>query len=222
MTRKSFLARIVAIIVCEMSIVGGACGASLEPGSGIWSQSDVKPAENSDPAGVAKSPDRKYLIRNSAAGLELFVKDKGSALLDIVATDPLWEVVWPRSTRYFAINASDGGAVGTWETFAFKLAGTGKLVAFPVNKLVLAAAKSVPLCDSPEDPNISTVGWSKDGNTAFVLAEVPPHSSCRNMGEIRGFEVSVKESRIVKQLSEREVRHRWFVLLGCRFRRECA
>jgi len=138
-------------------------------------------------------------------------------LLPVVATPPLWEVVWAPNSKFVAINASDGGVVGTWDATIYELNDEGHPTDFALSDLVRKAAGTLPNCASPEDVNVAVAGWTDPGTNALVIVEVPPHSSCKNGGALMGFRVAIESHQIVERLSEMQLRQRWATLLGPRF-----
>jgi hypothetical protein len=67
--------------------------------------------------------------------------------------------------------------------------------------------------------NLGVATWLNGGKGVLVILEVPPHSSCRNMGALVGYEVSLADLKIVERLPEATLRARSGGSLGSRFRR---
>jgi len=184
---------------------------------GIWSNDGRIP---SVAAGALAAPDATRSIVATSEGLRL-ANHAGatSERLPVLAMSPLWEVMWAPDSRYVAINASDGGAVGTWDTTIFHIAQSGKANRIEVFAIIRRASTSLPECHSTEAVNVGVVGWEHNGAIALVVAEVPPHSSCENMGQLRGFRIALASQKIVETLSESSLRKRWSTKLGPRLAR---
>ena len=72
-------------------------------------------------------------------------------------------------------------------------------------------------CREPEDPNVGAATWVKGSEQLLLITEVPPHSSCPEMGKIRGYLVEVPSGKIIREYAEGDVRARWGWHLGYRF-----
>jgi hypothetical protein len=182
---------------------------------GIWSRTGGIPSVEAEARQNILAPDAKHFIRATRDGLRLG-NSTGETLqsLPTAAFPPLWEVVWAPDSRKVAVNFSDGGAGGTWDADIFEMDSAGHLVVFRVSDLIRNAAKSFPICESPEDVNVALVGWSARGDAALLVAEVPPHSSCKNMGAVRGFMVSLVSKKIVQVMPESLLRRKWAKVIG--------
>ena len=65
----------------------------------------------------------------------------------------------------------------------------------------------VPTCLDAESPNVGAVRWEGRGSHRLVVAvEVPPHSSCTDMGTFRVFDVELPGARVVSQLDQLEAK----------------
>jgi len=161
--------------------------------SGTWSAKGVAPTGMNGPAGH-------------------------DALRALGVDATLAEIVHSPAGAQWAVNASDGGAVGTWDVRVFS--GTkGKPVELTLHPEVQKAAASFPRCEQKEDPNFALAAWLKGGTEMLIVAEVPPHSSCTNMGALRalrGLRVSTQTGRLLAQLPEAALRRKWERALGCR------
>lgn len=210
--RLKFLHLLFALLGLFCMRVAGA--------EGFWSHTGaVPPIEDENRRRVTAPDGRRYIV-GTRGGLRISeVASQRSEDLPVVALPPLWEIIWASDSKYVAVNASDGGAVGTWDTTIFKVSNYGHVTTFPVSDLVRRAARSFAKCDSPEEVNVALVGWEEHGTVALVVAEVPPHSSCQNMGQLRGFRISVNSEKVVESLSEPVLRTRWAAQLGLRLKK---
>ncbi len=188
---------------------------------GIWSNNGSVPSLAADANGQLAAPDAARKIVATREGLRLVDIAAGtSAILPVLAMPPLWEVTWTPDSRYVAINASDGGAVGTWDATIFHIERSGKANRLGVAAIIRQASATLPKCYSQEAVNVGVVGWEHNGAIALVVAEVPPHSSCRNMGQLRGFRIALASQKIVETLSETALKKRWSTQLGPKFSRQ--
>ena len=185
--------------------------------SGLWAASG-KPlyvGPNFVPDKIA-APNGKFMVRASKGGLSL-VGQKSITQLDNLMPNPsLMEVLWSPDSGSFIINVSDGGLVGSWETYFYRIDQHGKPVSRDIEGLVRPVANSFQQCDPCEEVNIGTAAaWINNGRELLVIAQVPPHSSCRNMGDILGFRISVASWRIIERIPEDRLRAEWGNVLGC-------
>jgi hypothetical protein len=209
--------RLVATLIAAGIASARADRAITNPastGSGTWAASGQIPEV--DGSG-AISPDGTYRVVASDEGLSLIDHDGRAASLAIVATPPLWEVVWSPDSRWFAVNFSDGGVVGTWDVAIYAAGAAGKQSSLVTSASIRKSAQGVAHCESPEELNIGLVSWAAGGKAALLVAEVPSHSSCKNMGAIFGFDVSVDSGKILGRRPERTLRQTSGDILGCRF-----
>lgn len=163
----------------------------------------------------AVSPDGRSAVRATPQGL--VVQHGAAALtLPLLFTPGLAEVVWSPSTRHVAINASNGGAMGTWDTHVLNVAGATSVLA--VRQLVEARLGRNWGCEGKEAINVGTVGWDRSGEELLVIAEVPPRAHCPDAGEIRGLQIHLGRKVVTRVLTAEAVRHSWWQMLGSRFR----
>jgi hypothetical protein len=128
----------------------------------------------------------------------------------------LAEIVRSPSGTAFALNGSDGGVVGTWDVRIF-ISRSAAAAERRLHPEVRQAVDSFPQCEETEVPNLGLAAWLKGGTEMLLIAEVPPHSSCRNMGSLRGLRVETATGRLLEQVPENVVRAKWGRTLGCRF-----
>jgi hypothetical protein len=75
-------------------------------------------------------------------------------------------------------------------------------------------------CMDPEEPNIAGLKWIHDSRSILLIAEVPPHSSCPEMGKLMGYTVSVPNGKILEQFTQQRLRTVWKQYLGPRLRQQ--
>ena len=165
-----------------------------------------------------ESPDKHWKIVSQDESVVIRGRGKQTVLEGLQINKPLIEALWSRNSRNFAVNESDGGVVGSWAPHIFSVGAEGAVPRPGLIAAVSAEARSLPRCFDAEIPNLGVAGWFKNGREVLLVAEVPPHSSCSNMGAITGYVVSVESGVIVKRLSESELRRNSRGKLGCRFR----
>ena len=128
----------------------------------------------------------------------------------------LAELAWSPDSRAFFITESYGGAVGDWHVWIYVIQGA-TLRFHHVTQEVVKQFKKHYQCEEPEEPNVGAVTWVKDSAQLLVVAEVPPHSTCPEMGKVRGYIVEVPTGKIVEEFDQKELRARWGRYLGQRF-----
>jgi hypothetical protein len=166
--------------------------------------------DNDSEVFVSHSPRRGECVKIWAGKVVFFDADGKSLAVPLEEVMPrLAQVVWSPDGGYFAINASDGGAVGTWEVSVFRVDRARQIAALPVQSMVLADAAKLPQCEDPETPNVSALEWETEGHVLRVVAQSPPHSSCRNMGALRGYRIGLEPLKLISMESEQALRAQW-------------
>ena len=164
------------------------------------------------------SPNGRFIVTGAHLDLAFTANGKRTLLNIPMLNVPLMEVLWSPDSRGFAVTVSDGGLVGTFETHVYLIDVNGKPVYQNIQKVVSPIATKKQRCiPDDETANIGVAAWLKGSREVLIVAEVPPHSSCRNMGDIGGFIVDVKSKKVGKRISEKELWSKWAKFLGCRF-----
>lgn len=128
----------------------------------------------------------------------------------------LAELQWsPDSTALF-VTESYGGVVGDWHATVYLVEGSS-IHRLNVTKEVVNSFKKHYHCKEPEEPNVGAIKWL-NGAKLLLVAEVPPHSSCPEMGEIRGYIVEIPTGEILQEFDEKRLRTGWGDYLGKRFK----
>ena len=162
----------------------------------------------------AVSPDGRSSVRATSDGL-VFQRGAARVNLALQFTPGLAEVVWSPDMRLVAINASSGGAIGTWDTYVLDTRdGTAAL---PVRQLVEARLGEDWACAGHEAVNLGTVGWER-GGALLIVAEAPMRPGCANGGAILGLRVDLARRSVTRVLASATLRQSWSALLGSRFR----
>ena len=198
--------------------LGVACRgeAACEGTAGLWS-SEAMPLWCIDPAKgteiLAPNKSGKVIVRDS--GLRVEVAGHTLPGAEDAGVPTLAELGWSPDSAGFFVTGSDGGEVGNWQVDVYLIAGS-QVRRYDIMKEVEKDFAPHLQCQPPEKLNIGAVGWVAGSRRLVLVAEVPPHSSCLNMGEIRGYLVSVPSGKILRVYSARALRVRWGNMLGTR------
>jgi hypothetical protein len=214
---RIFILLLFAFVVSVSSITEGNSNCLGMQCIGIWANGAKSPfnAHTFTPT-TTISPNGDYSISGSTDGLSL-ISMGISSHLSILINPPLTEVLWAPDSRSFAINVSDGGLVGTWESYIYLIDDKGHPMPLDIQQLIMPIANKILKCDPKEEANIGIAAWLNGSKDVLLIAEVPPHSSCQNMGAIIGFRISIESKKIIERISEVELRKNWRHALGCRF-----
>ncbi|TRX73082.1 hypothetical protein [Pseudomonas mangiferae] len=169
-------------------------------------------------AQAACSPNHIFYISSIERKLML-VNHASSTVLATYVNPGLMEISWAPNSNAFSINVSDGGGVGSWGVDYYTVDGNGLPQKHDVTIQVSKASEKLAKCDEQEEPNIAMLSWLNNGQGALMVAEVPPHSSCSNMGALQGYRVNLSGGEILEVLSESELRQKWGRVLGDRIKR---
>lgn len=179
------------------------------------------------PASAARWSQSAQALDPSAASVDVLAAD-GSivARFDqstsqlIVVNGPamnvlsLPEVLVSPDGRHIALTDSDGGAVGSYSVHVVNR--NDKLAA--ASEFSAAARRDYQsrpgVCS--ELPNAAAIAWRNDGQSILVVIESPPHSSCHDLGAVRGYELDSVTGAILASYSEAEFRRRFQPLFGPR------
>lgn len=157
------------------------------------------------------------MIEGTGNGIR-FHSNVFKSTLDIPATPALSEIVWSPNSDWFSVNYSDGGLVGTWNSRLYFVKNGFLKRYVDINKTIsIEHDKLNPQCDEPEDLNFGIIMSMHSGNTLVIAAEVPPHSSCKNMGETKFFTFDLDKMKISKGINRSVLNQTIKNNLGCRF-----
>lgn len=125
------------------------------------------------------------------------------------------EVLWSPDSEAFFVTYSDGGAVGTFHLMVFYVGETGLRIVEPIpnGREVFA-----PHCFSPENPNVAGIRWVGDSSRLLLAIEVPPHSSCADMGTFRAFEIRLPDGGIVNRFDQLPAKKQFRQYMGAELR----
>ncbi len=128
------------------------------------------------------------------------------------------ELLWAPDSRAFFVNYSDGGSVGTFHALVYFVGPSGVRRTEPTQGVREAYYSQPVACFAPgstnqqarigppEKPNVGAVTWLGDSSKLIIAAEVPPHSSCDDMGTFRLYEVSVPSGRVLRSYGQIEAK----------------
>ncbi|MFZ6870980.1 hypothetical protein ACO0LF_02830 [Undibacterium sp. Di27W] len=161
------------------------------------------------------SPNGQFSIKATTKTISMQKNGEQDFPLNVLVNPALMEVVWNNNSQGFAINLSDGGLVGTWEPKLFTIGPGDVPVEVDLRAILDQASKKYLRCSPEEEANWGVLTWLR--GDILVAAEVPPHSSCKNMGQFFGFRVSLKSKKVIEVFSEKTLRTKWKEVLECRF-----
>ncbi|GLQ98137.1 hypothetical protein GCM10007863_25570 [Dyella mobilis] len=180
----------------------------------LWpGETDIADAPAGTRVSTVRSPSHTLALKVTDDALAV-IDASGKAASKPLEIEDLAEVNWAPDSREFAVTQSDGGWVGTWTVTAYAVTPDG-LHSYELSKLV-AAKFQARKGGCAEIPNVGAGGWLGPGRL-LVIAEAPPHSSCSDMGSIRGYEVAVEHAQILDEYDAPALKSRFGRLLGRRF-----
>jgi len=113
------------------------------------------------------------------------------------------EVGWSPDSSQFFISYSDGGAIGGYHVYLYRIVGR-TLEKNPVPTAVAERFKTKHWCESRGN-NLFFLDWTPDSKIAFLVAEVYPTGDCgRELGTYRGYAVRLRDGKIVRMFSEKQ------------------
>jgi hypothetical protein len=169
--------------------------------------------------GKVRSPSGQFSVDGTTYNLFFNNGSTPPIPLNIIFTRTLTEIVWAPNSMSFAVNTSEGGNVGTFETAIYTINKTLKIKRIKIDPKVHMHMMRFQRCDplEPERPNLGVSAWLANGSEILLVAEVPPHSSCKNMGALLGFRISATTGRLIDKIPEPVLRTKYKHLLGARF-----
>lgn len=188
-------------------------GRGADQHQSFWSEGAkvFKAKENGSYESIL-SPDGEIRLSFNGAGFT-FQDKQGKVLAqlqDSISTPELLEVGWSPDANDVFINASDGGASGTWSTRVFKRSDAG-LREIPIEKLI---EKVSTLRSDCRFKNVGAVAWIEGHRNLLVLEQVPDSSGCTNMGKVVGYVLDVVTPKVLERLNAEQVKARFHSQLG--------
>ena len=163
------------------------------------------------------APDRRKKAVIDGVRLSVVMNGKHLPGIEDTGVSTLAELQWSPDSTAFFITESYGGAVGDWRVTVY-LSDGRRVRSLDVSKEVIKSFKKHYLCKEPEEPNVGAVKWLNGAKHLLLVAEVPPHSSCLEMGKIRGYIVDIPTGSILQEFTEKKLRPDWGVYLGRRLK----
>lgn len=202
------------LLICVLAF---ACFSGLSYGAAksqrFWSKAaDILGAQQDGKYTTIRSPDGE--IAFAFNGEDFSFKDKQGRTLSVlngtISTPDLLELGWsPDSTGVF-VNASDGGALGTWHTYVWQRSKNGLQEIF-IEKLI---AQQSALRTDCQYKNVGSVAWVDGHRRLLVVEQVPDMSRCSHMGEMAGYVVDVRKMEVVERLTSKQVKTEFCRQLG--------
>ncbi|MCZ7518559.1 hypothetical protein O7747_18065 [Escherichia albertii] len=207
---------VMRAIVIFLMVFSGPARSIAEhlPSYGIWGSNSsslyngLSPQRNGIP-----SPDGKSSVIIHSESISLRINSVITPV-NIPFTSGLVDVLWSLDSNSVVITTSDGGFVGTWDAYIISIKKMNKVKVISIRRIVESVLSKKWMCDGEDSINIGAVKWDSE---LWVIAEVPPHSVCKDMGEIKGIKISISKNKINEMLNDKDVRVKWRKLLGGRF-----
>jgi hypothetical protein len=209
----------VTLEVVKGSAVFALCanlilGQTPLPPKGIWgSESTLLAWSDGKRTITLPSPSGKMEVRVHDDELTIFENGRPKAIAAILAVDSVAEIAWAPDSKAFFVTSSDGGIVGTWSAKIYQLG--KKVKVLDPTEAARNDFKAATTCQ--EEPNLAAVAWLKGSQELLLIGEVPPHSSCPDMGTFIGYAVSLPTGSIKIRLLKGAVLRDWGPILGTRF-----
>jgi hypothetical protein len=162
------------------------------------------------------SPDGRRAVIISEGPLVIEMDGRPLQGTENRAVTTLAELAWAPDSGALFITQSYGGAVGEWRVAVYTVE-SGGVRAWDVSSEVVRQFRKLYKCKGAEAPNVGAAKWLDGSKRLLLVAEIPPHSSCPEMGKVRGYVVEIPDGRIVESFGARELKARWAQYLGKRF-----
>ncbi len=189
----------------------------LDAAAGYWSRHATS-LSHAD-AGVGRrhveiaSPDRRKTIIVTGPSLRVEAEGRQLSGIENLGVNTLAEAMWAPDSNAFVVTESDGGLVGGWFISVYSIE-NDRLISLLVTDQVTRTFRQLSRCSDNEAPNIGAVAWLRGSMRLLVVAEVPPHSSCLDMGKLRGYIVEVPSGNVVQQMTASQLKQQWRGSLG--------
>ncbi|MBI5189554.1 MAG: hypothetical protein HZA22_02605 [Nitrospirae bacterium] len=137
---------------------------------------------------VIVSPNGKNVVVVDGVYIKVMCNGKDIPGVEDVGVISLAELGWSPDSNAFFINESEGGSVGEWVVTVYVLENGKVKVIHNIGKNAVGLFKKhVRKCDEVYDySNIGAVNWIDGSRQLLLIAEVPNHSTCPDMGKIMG------------------------------------
>ncbi len=191
---------------------------------GTWGASTIPVFTSMDAAdALVPSPNGSFVlsVKNYKPFIERTHPPKANYPLGkLEIGPPLTEIGWAQNSNSFFLNISDGGEVGTWMVHAFKIT-SDRVVEYTFDESIMKRFLTRFNCGSEQEtPNFAGIRWTQNNTALLIVGEMPPHSGCKYMGTIRGYEYSFLRRQLLREYSEAELIEHFHKDLGARFARK--
>jgi hypothetical protein len=163
--------------------------------------------------GVWRAPgDRASLIYGDDGSAVLKIGTFKTDVADMASYAASIEVSWSPEAQGVFVNASEGGAVGTWSSRVFVTRGD-KVVEIPVRKNVdnRRVILTIPCGGDEKDAlngnrcvNFASLAWIDHGRKLLVVQMVPNSGGYPNMNEASLFLIDLQTANVEKVISPKE------------------
>lgn len=205
----------VAIVCCIIA----SPSVALPAAAGYWSRHATELQYTAD--GERKrnlevlAPDGRTRIVVTGPLMKVEVNGREVPGGEGLGANTLAELAWAPDSRAFFLTESGGGLVGEWFVTVYTL-DKGKVVDRDVTREVIRRFKKHYRCIEDQPPNLGGVAWVQGSRRLLVVAEVPPHSNCPQMGKIRGYIVDVASGEVLQEFTAKELKVGWRRHIGDR------
>jgi hypothetical protein len=110
-------------------------------------------------------------------------------------------VLWAPDAKAFALNYSDGGAVGGFHVMVFAIQGDKITDISKAIKPAVDHFKVRHFCKTRGN-NVRAFKWIRDSSRLILMADVYPTGDCGpDLGHTEGYVISIPDGKIVKHLT---------------------
>ena len=206
---------ITAVVVsCAVSCTS----PSMADHGGIWSAEAI-PLRYTGPQREMEiaSPDGNKRVEIAGSTISVVSDGRRLAGLENSGVSAPAEICWSPDSKAFAITESYGGAVGEWLVTVYILT-ESSVETVDVAGAAIDSFRTGFKCLTEETPNAGFASWINGSGELLLALEVPPHSSCPDMGTIKGYIVSVPSGTILQKVDSLTLRQKYAHLLGPRLK----
>jgi hypothetical protein len=111
------------------------------------------------------------------------------------------ELLWSPDEAAVAVTASEGGAIGLFDTYVIRSAG-GRMIVDNLSPLIRRAFGHPVRCDSPEKPNVAAIKFLPDSRYIILAAQIMGHSNCDSFGTFKAYLVDIDRSSIRRSYNQ--------------------
>ena len=165
------------------------------------------------------SPDGKWrgIIKDNNLTLETKKNNVKNKSIRNIYLDGLAEIGWASDSSGFFLTRSDGGWVGSWYASVILMKDPKQKEINISQRVARDFHKNISQCPE-EEPNIVALAWIEGSRKLLLVAESPNHSSCPDMGNIAGYQISVPSGKILKRYNKTELKNQFEQYFGERLK----